>query len=57
MKQIELVILVSLGLFLSPFAGRADIIAVPGDPLADITALEKVVFVMKSGEVVKNSAP
>jgi len=35
----------------------ADIIAVPGDPLADITALERVVFVMKGGEVVKNGAP
>jgi len=35
----------------------ADIIAVPGNPLADITALERVVFVMKSGDVVKNGAP
>lgn len=31
----------------------ADIIAVAGDPLADITALEEVVFVMKAGEVHK----
>jgi len=35
-------------------AGKyADIIAVPGDPLADVTALEKVDFVMKGGSVVK----
>jgi imidazolonepropionase-like amidohydrolase len=32
----------------------ADIIAVGGDPLADITAMEKVLFVMKGGEVIKN---
>ena len=30
----------------------ADIVAVPGDPLADITATERVVFVMKEGAVV-----
>ena len=36
-------------------AGKwADIIAVDGDPLADVTTLERVKFVMKSGEVVKN---
>ena len=29
----------------------ADIVAVDGDPLADITVMEKVVFVMKGGEV------
>jgi imidazolonepropionase-like amidohydrolase len=35
-------------------AGKfADIVAAPGDPLADITALEKVDFVMKGGRVVK----
>ncbi|MGH9522891.1 MAG: amidohydrolase family protein, partial [Terriglobales bacterium] len=31
----------------------ADIIAVPGDPLTDITVLEKVNFVMKDGTVIK----
>jgi len=36
-------------------AGKwADIIAVDGDPLADVTTLERVKFVMKGGEVVKN---
>jgi imidazolonepropionase-like amidohydrolase len=32
----------------------ADIIAVSGDPLADITELERIKFVMKGGTVVKN---
>ena len=32
----------------------ADIIAVDGDPLQDVTTLERVKFVMKGGEVVKN---
>jgi len=32
----------------------ADLIAVDGDPLADISQLEHVKFVMKNGEVVKN---
>jgi imidazolonepropionase-like amidohydrolase len=32
----------------------ADVIAVAGDPLADITELERVAFVMKGGEVIKN---
>jgi imidazolonepropionase-like amidohydrolase len=36
-------------------AGKfADIVAVNGDPLADISVMERVVFVMKGGEVVKN---
>lgn len=35
----------------------ADIIAVDGDPLADITVMEKVVFVMKGGEVYKWGSP
>ena len=29
----------------------ADVIAVPGDPLHDVTALQKVEFVMKGGVV------
>jgi len=32
----------------------ADIIAVEGDPLKDVTTLERVKFVMKGGEVVRN---
>jgi imidazolonepropionase-like amidohydrolase len=34
----------------------ADIVAVDGDPLADITVMEKVVFVMKGGETIKSLA-
>jgi imidazolonepropionase-like amidohydrolase len=35
---------------------EADIIALDGDPLADITAVRRVVFVMKGGKVFKNVA-
>jgi len=36
---------------------QADIIALDGDPLKDITAVRRVAFVMKGGIVYKNSAP
>jgi imidazolonepropionase-like amidohydrolase len=34
----------------------ADIIAVSGDPLKDITELQRVKFVMKGGQVIRNDA-
>jgi 4-amino-4-deoxy-L-arabinose transferase-like glycosyltransferase len=36
---------------------QADIIVLDGDPLRDITAVRRVVFVMKGGIVYKNAAP
>lgn len=32
----------------------ADLIAVTGDPLKDVTVLERVSFVMKGGQIIKN---
>ena len=38
-------------------AGRfADIVAVKADPLADVTVLERMAFVMKEGRVYRGSA-
>jgi len=35
---------------------EADIFALDGDPLKDITAVRRVIFVMKGGVVYKNTA-
>jgi imidazolonepropionase-like amidohydrolase len=35
----------------------ADIVAMPGDPITDITATERLIFVMKEGKVIRKGAP
>ncbi|WP_288379062.1 amidohydrolase family protein, partial [uncultured Massilia sp.] len=45
------------GLGVLDAGAHADIIAVLGDPMANLDALNRVVFVMKAGRLVKAPAP
>jgi imidazolonepropionase-like amidohydrolase len=45
------------GLGMLGAGAHADIIAVQGDPLVDLDALNRVVFVMKAGQPVRTPAP
>jgi len=35
----------------------ADVVAMPGDPTADISATERVFFVMKEGKIIRQGPP